>query len=161
MGHAVVASAGVALGQPRVPISQAGIRPLQQPVARTVEALAEASILDHQFHVGVVKQQIVVSEWGGIGMIEGRVARLLKIMEWEFVQLARQVAGSEERFDEILGPVGRAGVADDPAVDVVDNRPETAWKVRHLVLDDHVETEALAACHVLIIGSPQDCAPRR
>ncbi|MER9726935.1 MULTISPECIES: hypothetical protein [unclassified Mesorhizobium] len=94
-------------------------------------------------------------------MIERRVARLLKIMEWEFVQLARQVAGSEERFDEILGPVGRAGVADNPAVDVVDNRPETALKIRHLVLDDHVETEALAVCHALTIGSPQDCAPRR
>ena len=40
------------------------------------------------------------------------------------MQLARQVAGGEERFDEILGPVGRACIAEDPAVDAVDNRPE-------------------------------------
>nr|WP_143019569.1 hypothetical protein [Mesorhizobium qingshengii] len=134
---------------------------MQQPVARAVEPLAEAPILDHKLHVGVVKQQIVIGERRGIGVIERRVARLLKVMEWEFVQLARQVAGGEERFDESLGPVGRASVANDPAVDVVDNRPETALKVRHLVLDDHVEAEALAACHVLTIGSPQDCGLRR
>nr|WP_143748226.1 hypothetical protein [Mesorhizobium carmichaelinearum] len=80
-------------------------------------------------------------------MIERCVARLLEIVEWEFVQLAGQAAGCEERFDEILGPVSRAGIADDPAVDVVDNGPETALKVRHLVLDDHVEAEPLAVCH--------------
>lgn len=28
------------------------------------------------------------------------------------MQLARQIAGSEERLDEILGPVGRAGIAE-------------------------------------------------
>ncbi|MER9845224.1 hypothetical protein NKJ59_29055 [Mesorhizobium australicum] len=147
MGHTVVARAGVAPGQARVPIGEARIRPLQQPVARTVELLSEARVLDHQLHVGVVKQQIVVGEWRGIGMIERRVARLLEIVEWEFVQLARQVAGSEEGFDEILGPIGRAGITDDPAVDVVDNRPETARKIRHLVSDDHVEAEPFAVRH--------------
>ncbi|MER8492001.1 hypothetical protein NKH53_27705 [Mesorhizobium australicum] len=148
MGHAVVARAGIAPDQARIPIGEARIRPLQQPVARTVELLSEAHVLDHQFHVGVVKQQIVVCERRGIGMIERCVASLPEIVEWEFVQLARQVAGSEEGFDEILGPVGRAGIADDPAVDVAGNRSKTALQVRHLVLDDHVEAEALAACHL-------------
>ena len=52
-------------------------------------------------------------------MIQCCVARLLEIVEWELMQLARQVAGSEEGFDEVLGPVGGARIADDPAVDVV------------------------------------------
>lgn len=64
------------------------------------------------------------------------------------MQFARQVAGSEERSDEILGPVGRAGIADDPAVDMVGDRSEAALQVRRLVLDDHVEADALAACHL-------------
>ncbi|MER9313034.1 hypothetical protein NKI51_27710 [Mesorhizobium australicum] len=81
-------------------------------------------------------------------MIKCRITRLLEIQEGKLMQFARQVAGSEERFDEILGPVGRAGIADDPAVDVVGHRSKAALKVRRLVLDDHVEAEALAACHL-------------
>ncbi|UCI29388.1 hypothetical protein FJW03_16100 [Mesorhizobium sp. B4-1-4] len=147
MGHAVVARAGVAPDQARVPVGQAGIRPLQQPVARAVELLPEARILDYQFHVGIVEEQIVITEWRGVGVIECCVARLLEIVEGKFVQLARQVAGSEERFDEILGPIGRASIADDPAVDMVDNRPETALEVRHLVFDDHVQAKPFGVCH--------------
>ena len=64
----------------------------------------------------------------------------------------------EKRFDEVLGPVGRAGIADHPAVDVVGNRPETALEVRHLVPDDHVEAEALAGRHQQIIAC--DCLCR-
>ena len=63
------------------------------------------------------------------------------------MQLARQVAGGEERFDEILCPVGRAGIADDPAVDVARNCAETALEICHLVLDDHVQANASVFYH--------------
>ncbi|RUW15742.1 MAG: hypothetical protein EOQ58_13960 [Mesorhizobium sp.] len=80
-------------------------------------------------------------------MIERGVAGLLEIFEGELMQLPGQVAIGEESPDVILGPVGRPGVADDPAVDVVDNRPQTALQVRHLVLDDHVQAKSLARGH--------------
>ncbi|TPO10582.1 hypothetical protein FJ987_20740 [Mesorhizobium sp. CU2] len=80
-------------------------------------------------------------------MVERFVARLLEIAEGEFVQLAGQVAGCEERSDEILRPVGGSRVADDPAIDMVGNRAEAALEVRHLVPDDHVEAKPLAVRH--------------
>ena len=72
-------------------------------------------------------------------MVERGVACLLEIVEREAVQFAGQTALGEERDDEILRAVGRAGVADHPAADVIGDSIETALEVRHLVLDDHVE----------------------
>ena len=81
-------------------------------------------------------------------MIERRVARLLEIVKWEAVQFAGQAASGKERDDEILRAVGRSGIADHPARDVIGKRAETAFEVRHLVLDDHVEAQRPAARHV-------------
>ena len=54
--------------------------------------------------------------------------------------------------DEILRAVGRSGVADDPAVNVIGNRAETALEIRHLVLDNHVEAKRLRGRHWQVIG---------
>ncbi|TGU03071.1 hypothetical protein EN806_43550 [bacterium M00.F.Ca.ET.163.01.1.1] len=128
---------------------------MQQPVARRVEAFAETRVFDDKLHVGVVEQQIVIGKRRRISMVERGVARLLEIVEGEFMQLARQVARGKERPDEILRPIGRARIADDPAIDVVGNRAQATLQVRHLVLDDHVEAEALAVCH-MTVDPPDD-----
>jgi hypothetical protein len=62
-------------------------------------------------------------------------------VEREAVQLPRHIARREESSDEVLRAVGRAGVADHPAGDVVDNGGETALEIAELVLDDHIEAE--------------------
>ena len=87
-----------------------------------------------------------------MGAIEGGVARLLEVAEREAVQLARQVARGEKRLDEFLGTVGRAGIADHPAVNVIGDGAETALEIRHLVPDDHVEAQELAVCHLCVIN---------
>nr|WIE90423.1 hypothetical protein P9270_023160 [Mesorhizobium sp. WSM4875] len=147
MRHATVAGAGIAPDDAGVPIGEVGTGSLEQPIAGTVELRSEARVLDDQLHVGVVEKQIIIDERRSICMIERGVAGLLEIFEGELMQLPGQVAIGEESPDVILGPVGRPGVADDPAVDVVDNRPQTALQVRHLVLDDHVQAKSLARGH--------------
>ncbi|WP_131802862.1 hypothetical protein [Mesorhizobium sp. ORS 3428] len=147
VGNAVIARAGVAPDQTRVPVGKARIRPLQEPIARAVEPSAEIPILDDKLHVGIVEQQIVIGELRGIGTVERRVARLLEIVKGKLMQFAGHIASGKERSNEILASIGRSGIANDPAVDVVGNRTKTALEICHLVLDDHVEADALAVCH--------------
>ncbi|WP_337091000.1 hypothetical protein [Mesorhizobium argentiipisi] len=93
-------------------------------------------------------------------MLEGRVARLLEIVEREFMQLAGYVAGGKERADEILRSIGRARVANYPAVNVIGNRAETALKIGHLVLDDHIQAETFCGTHSLTLDSTEHCEQR-
>src|SRR4029077_512330 len=95
----------------------------------------------------VSEQQIIVRERRSIGTIERGVPRLLKVLEREAVQLAGYAARGEERFDEIGRAIGRAGIADHPTIDVVDEGAETALKIRRLVLDDHVEAKRFRIGH--------------
>ena len=60
---------------------------------------------------------------------------------------ARKIAPGKECLDEVLRPVGRASIADDPASDVVSDCRQAALEICHLVLNDHVEAKALVFYH--------------
>ena len=81
MRYAVVTRAGIPSHQARVPIGKSGVRPLQQPIARCIQLVVEIPILDHQLHVGVVEQKIIVSERRRVGAIKRCIARLFEIVE--------------------------------------------------------------------------------
>jgi len=147
VGHALVARAGVAPDQAGVPITETTRRALQQPITRGGEAGAKTGILDHQLHVRIGEQEVIILQRRGIGMVERGVACLLEIVERETVQLSRQIALGKKCDDKILGAIGRAGITDHPATDVLGDRAKTALEVRHLVLDDHIEAEPLAVGH--------------
>src|SRR5271169_4473676 len=76
------------------------------------DCAAEIAVLDDQLHVRVVEQQIVISERGCVGAVQGRVSSLLEVPEWKAVQLTRYLVRGKERPNEILGAVGGAGIAD-------------------------------------------------
>ena len=150
MRHAVVAGAAVSPGKTRIEIAESGVRPLDQPIARCLQAAAEACVLDDQLHIGIRQEQIVVGQFRSGRAVEGRIPGLLEIVEGKAVQLPGQPAPGEERGDEFLRSVGRAGIADHPASDVIGNGTETALEIGHLVFDDHVAAQQLAARHITV-----------
>ncbi len=60
--HPVVTRTNVSPDNAGVPIREAGIRALQQPITRPLQLVAEAIVFHRQLHVGVAEQQVVVFE---------------------------------------------------------------------------------------------------
>jgi hypothetical protein len=65
------------------------------------------------------------------------------------VQFPRDTAGRKERSDEVLRPIGRTGVADHPARNVMDDGAKAALEIFPLVFDDHIEAERLRIRHLI------------